>query len=974
MMITSAVLLMEITHELLTLLHKALKALGNSHWLNTKELSDEVLTKWTERKDDLTPSQDQAYSELYEAINHYQEGQGSQKATIEAIAMLPTMAFLDNEITHLTGHPLSDKSDDRARITIKDFINDHVQNKDKNKAANVDYLSQPLGEFNRHLMEDHFSPIVVPVRDNGELIGFCAPYTKDGNGHEMFIGLDDDRKSIVVKGTPVAANRISEEFISLGKIPLDAVSDHGFTSAGMFLEQVHAEIEKTTAESNPDFLKRLDAVAIMTAQCIEEQNGRALTDLVGKTKSVQEFSGNVLEDAFKSLPDAFPLRNIKDELQNFRLPFYDGENRIVNVNLPIKDVSEIDHIGMRVVTGDETGDIFLKNGQVIHFDTGHDRFVEKDIATYTIPNEALVNWLNLDMQNRTHQKASEERLNGIITIRTELKAQEPPKPFADRSTGNAILPDLPERSEPTISVPPARDEVSQKKKVTRKSKNEAEAQALLEKYTKQYADNKELVAVLSKDNICACLDELDANGKDHGHLDAFVDGLDVMPRSLMINPKAMITLYDYRSNVGAEKAFNRFVPRTAKALELTAKRAEISFNGIIKEYVAEKHQLLTQRTPRETIDQFRAERDAQERQQILESLEKIDKRIVIGYDGVDLGKTGRILPITNGRIDETIANSCVDLITEYGKERFFENVHKACISNESAYVGSKSLQLSFYEELQRAVFASKSDAEFSIALDEVFKQATEVFPKSFTLTPCEALGYIHKTEMIEEKIKSDYGDPSSAPKELQEKLKHAQNKQRHALDVKDGFVVNSFHKETISDIEKAADKFYQKEEKNQDKKPTSIEHNSSSSQAEIDALFMDDDKTLTFTFYNIDDRPLLIKLPVANLDEVDHISMKCIAYDETGDIFLKDGRKFHFDTGCGRVESEPIGKYEITHEALKQLDSIKLVSHADDPSQEKPLSEQRRIGVAVIQKRLDREAKQKQRSKPTHQKEKTKTD
>ena len=512
MLITSAVLLVEITHELLSLLHKALKALGNSPWLNTKELSDEVLTKWAERKNDLTPSQDKAYQELSDALEHYQEGQGSQQATIEAIAMLPTMAFLDNEITHLTGHPLSDTSDDRASITIKDYINDHVKSDGKNNGENIDYLSQPLGEFNRRLMEDHYSPIVVPVRDNGGLIGFCAPYTKGGNGYEMFIGLDDDRKSIVVNGKPVVANRISEEFVGFDKVPLDKIQDHGYVSAEMFLEQVHNEIEKLTDDMDLPFAKRLDAIANMTAQRIKEQNERELASLAkGEEKSV-EVPENILSDAFNSLSEAFPLRNIPEELENFRLPFYSNENRILNVNLPIKDIGEIDHIDVRVITGDETGDIFLKSGQKIHFDAGQDRFVERNAISYTIPNEAIAAWFNLDLSKRTQQSASESRIEAVESIRKELKAKESTKPFADRSSGDGVLPDIATQTPPQTPVQ-AKEEP--KKRPARASKNDGLAQSLLEKYTEQYAGNKELVSALSKDSIRACLDELDSNGKAH---------------------------------------------------------------------------------------------------------------------------------------------------------------------------------------------------------------------------------------------------------------------------------------------------------------------------------------------------------------------------------------------------------------------------------------------------------------------------
>lgn len=74
---------------------------------------------------------------------------------------------------------------------------------------------------------------------------------------------------------------------------------------------------------------------------------------------------------------------------------YDYADRISKIDLPVQSAEEIDLILVNVKSGDETGFIKLKNGEVIPFDASDCRSMTFDDGSYVLNNDELIKkWLD----------------------------------------------------------------------------------------------------------------------------------------------------------------------------------------------------------------------------------------------------------------------------------------------------------------------------------------------------------------------------------------------------------------------------------------------------------------------------------------------------------------------------------------------------------------------------------------------------
>ena len=77
------------------------------------------------------------------------------------------------------------------------------------------------------------------------------------------------------------------------------------------------------------------------------------------------------------------------------ITIYDYNDKKQKVNLPIKEIAEIEAISVVVVSGDETGIFLLKNGEEIFFDAGDSRLLEFYDGAYLVRGtEQIKKWIN----------------------------------------------------------------------------------------------------------------------------------------------------------------------------------------------------------------------------------------------------------------------------------------------------------------------------------------------------------------------------------------------------------------------------------------------------------------------------------------------------------------------------------------------------------------------------------------------------
>lgn len=74
---------------------------------------------------------------------------------------------------------------------------------------------------------------------------------------------------------------------------------------------------------------------------------------------------------------------------------YDYDNRVTTITIPNSEVDDIKRIDITILSGDETGDIVLKDGSIFDFDTSKTRLMTFYDGFYTVEGkENIEKWLN----------------------------------------------------------------------------------------------------------------------------------------------------------------------------------------------------------------------------------------------------------------------------------------------------------------------------------------------------------------------------------------------------------------------------------------------------------------------------------------------------------------------------------------------------------------------------------------------------
>lgn len=89
----------------------------------------------------------------------------------------------------------------------------------------------------------------------------------------------------------------------------------------------------------------------------------------------------------------------KEEKKKNEMTFtiYDYDNNAVKVQIPAKTVDDIELIDIIVLSGDETGKVILKNGDIIHFDASSHRHYDRYDGNYFVQgSEKIKQWLEFE--------------------------------------------------------------------------------------------------------------------------------------------------------------------------------------------------------------------------------------------------------------------------------------------------------------------------------------------------------------------------------------------------------------------------------------------------------------------------------------------------------------------------------------------------------------------------------------------------
>lgn len=70
---------------------------------------------------------------------------------------------------------------------------------------------------------------------------------------------------------------------------------------------------------------------------------------------------------------------------------YDFDNEAVKVELPDKPIASI---SVTVLSGDETGNVVFKDGEIIHFDASNCRLMGFFDGSYSVSGEDIQKWLD----------------------------------------------------------------------------------------------------------------------------------------------------------------------------------------------------------------------------------------------------------------------------------------------------------------------------------------------------------------------------------------------------------------------------------------------------------------------------------------------------------------------------------------------------------------------------------------------------
>ena len=93
------------------------------------------------------------------------------------------------------------------------------------------------------------------------------------------------------------------------------------------------------------------------------------------------------------------------------LTIYDFTNAKRKIKIPAESVEDIDFIQITVLSGDETGIVLLKNGNIIHFDASDCRVRDFHDGSYcVVETEKIKQWLEYKPTHTDADAASRERL------------------------------------------------------------------------------------------------------------------------------------------------------------------------------------------------------------------------------------------------------------------------------------------------------------------------------------------------------------------------------------------------------------------------------------------------------------------------------------------------------------------------------------------------------------------------------------
>ena len=83
------------------------------------------------------------------------------------------------------------------------------------------------------------------------------------------------------------------------------------------------------------------------------------------------------------------------------ITIYDYANATKEINIPVENFDEILVIYVKILSGDETGAIVLKDGTVIEFDASSERITGYDDGSYAIKGEDIEWWAKLPEEEGT---------------------------------------------------------------------------------------------------------------------------------------------------------------------------------------------------------------------------------------------------------------------------------------------------------------------------------------------------------------------------------------------------------------------------------------------------------------------------------------------------------------------------------------------------------------------------------------------
>ena len=83
------------------------------------------------------------------------------------------------------------------------------------------------------------------------------------------------------------------------------------------------------------------------------------------------------------------------------ITIYDYANVAKEINIPVENFDEVLVIYVKILSGDETGVIVLKDGTIIEFDASDDRNTGYDDGSYVIKGEDIEWWAKLPNEENT---------------------------------------------------------------------------------------------------------------------------------------------------------------------------------------------------------------------------------------------------------------------------------------------------------------------------------------------------------------------------------------------------------------------------------------------------------------------------------------------------------------------------------------------------------------------------------------------